>query len=292
MEASGADRPEMDVDVPTGNQSNQQANTRTLRNAVFQGVDERDGRSTSVSSSTSASRSRSERTIPRVNYVLINRSPPPTASRKVRHQGESSGQHPSNQARREEDIASRGVQDRVSNLLVGQANAIPAVQTDIPPTVQTNLQSVTQVNNPQAMQMNAPPAAQHTQVTPIDLTVRERLQELERENKRLKVALEKRKEVEEAVIPRSGGERSYHHRDPDSPCRWNDHRRRSRSNKRREDNGRDVYQSRNHHNDIYYDRYITNNDHYYAAERGRHDDTSRVKHRQRMDHKRSSLKED
>ncbi|XP_026410839.1 uncharacterized protein LOC113306067 [Papaver somniferum] len=234
MEASGADRHEMDVDLPAGNQSNQQANTRTLRSAVVQIFNERDGRSASVSSTTSASRSRSEGFVPRVNYVLVNRSPPPTTSRRGRRQGESSGQHPSNQVLREGDIARRGVRARANNPPVSQANTTPAVQTNVPPTG----------NNPLVM--------------PIDLTVRERLQELERENKRLKVSLEKRRELEAPANSRSGSGRTNRHRGPDSPRR---------------------------RNEVIDDRWRSspNDDYYYGVERGSQAGTSRRRKGLRID---------
>ncbi|XP_026378457.1 nuclear speckle splicing regulatory protein 1-like [Papaver somniferum] len=148
-----------------------------------------------------------------------------------------------------------------------------------------------QANNPPVAQANNPPTAQanNPQVTPIDLTLHERFQELERENKRLKVALEKRKELEEATIPHSESDRSNHraHRERYDPRRGDevlDDRRLSRSDARRSEDVRNVYQSRDHHDDDYYDRYVPDDDHYYTAEQDRRTRSSRKKHRQRDDH--------
>ncbi|XP_026399818.1 putative uncharacterized protein DDB_G0281733 [Papaver somniferum] len=148
------------------------------------------------------------------------------------------------------------------------------MQDNIPPDARVDDPRVTQVSRPH--------------VTPIDLTVRERLQELERDNKRLKVVLEKRKEIEEAAIPRSSNERSYRHREFGNAHRWSElhddrRRRHIQSNERRKEDVRDEYQSRDHRDDGYNGRYDINNDHYYAAERDRHEGTNHVKHRQRVD---------
>ncbi|XP_026459137.1 pre-mRNA-splicing factor cwc25-like [Papaver somniferum] len=164
---------------------------------------------------------------------------------------------------REEDIANRGV----------RANQQPA-----------------KANNPQPAQANNPPATQvnNSRVTPIDLTLRERFQELERENKRLKVALEKRKKLEEEAIPHSESNRSNRrsHRERYDPRKGDevlDGRRLSKSDARRAD-VRNVYQSRDHHDDDYYDHYVPDDDHYYTAEQDRRTRSSRKKHRQRDDH--------
>ncbi|XP_026398489.1 nuclear speckle splicing regulatory protein 1-like [Papaver somniferum] len=157
---------------------------------------------------------------------------------------------------REEDIANKGV----------RANQQPA-----------------QANNPPAAQVN------NSRVTPIDLTLRERFQELERENKRLKVALEKRKELEEEAIPHSEINRSNRRaiRERYDPRRGDEvlnDRRLSQNDARRSEDVRNVYQSRDHHDDDYYDRYVQYDDHYYTAEQDRRTRSSRKKHRQRDDH--------
>ncbi|XP_026428629.1 pre-mRNA-splicing factor 38B-like [Papaver somniferum] len=200
----------------------------------------------------------------RGNNVLLRRSPPRTISENLNRQRGTQGQHPSIQQLREEDIANKGV----------RANQQPA-----------------QANNLQPAQANNPPAAQvnNSRVTPIDLTLRERFQELERENKRFKVALEKRKELEEEAIPHYESNRSNRrsHRERYDPCKGDevlDGRRLSQSDARRSEDVRNVYQSRDHHDDDYYDRYVPDDDHYYTAEQDRRTISSRKKHRQRDDH--------
>ncbi|XP_026383374.1 putative mediator of RNA polymerase II transcription subunit 26 [Papaver somniferum] len=209
---------------------------------------------------------RSVRSTPslRGNNVLLRRSPPRTISENLNRQRGTQGQHPSIQQLREEDIANRGA----------RANQQPA-----------------QDNNPQPVQANNPPAAQvkNSRVTPIDLTLRERFQELERENKRLKVALEKRKELEEEAIPHFESNRSnrHSHRERYDPRKGDevlDGRRLSQSDARRSEDVRNVYQSRDHHDDDYYDRYVPDDDHYYTAEQDRRTRSSHKKHRQRDDH--------
>ncbi|XP_026399439.1 uncharacterized protein DDB_G0283697-like [Papaver somniferum] len=113
--------------------------------------------------------------------------------------------------------------------------------------------------------------------------------ELERENKRLKVALEKRKELEEEAIPHSESNRSNHHshRERNDPRKGDevlDGRRLSQSDARRSEDVRNVYQSRDHRDDDYYDRYVPDDDHYYTAEQDRRTRSSRKKHIQRDDH--------
>ncbi|XP_026451124.1 pre-mRNA-splicing factor CWC22 homolog [Papaver somniferum] len=110
-----------------------------------------------------------------------------------------------------------------------------------------------------------------------------------KENKRLKVALEKRKELEEKAIPHSESNRSNRrsHRERYDPRKGDevlDGRRLSQSDARRSEDVRNVYQSRVHHDDDYYDRYVLDDDHYYTAEQDRRTRSSRKKHRQRDDH--------
>ncbi|XP_026378468.1 uncharacterized protein LOC113272893 [Papaver somniferum] len=244
MESLQANQHEGTRNAPTENLPTQGVIGRKIRSTIVPPL--QDGRETSVSSTMSGARS--DRSTPEFigNNSWGRRSPPRTNSDNVNRLG--------------------GVRNQ---LQVGQSSNPRAAQANNPQVTQANNLRVTQVNNPR--------------VTSIDLTLRESFQELEREYKRLQIALEKRKELEDAAIPHSKNEMSNRHtrRERDIPRRReevrNEHRP-NRSNARRVENARSDYQSGDHRNGSYHDRYIPDDDDYYLIEQDR---KARPSHRRR-----------
>ncbi|KAI3932573.1 hypothetical protein MKW98_012544 [Papaver atlanticum] len=112
---------------------------------------------------------------------------------------------------------------------------------------------------------------------PIDLALRERYQELEMENKRLMITLEKRKELEEVDASRS--ERNMTNcrtrQERDTTLESNEileGRRIVRNDGRRVEGAISDHQhSRDPHNNGYYDRYVPNDGHYHGQDRRERD---------------------